>query len=133
MGRWLVPGGTGFLPRALATAALTSGHEVVVAARGRTGRRGAGRAVVPGDLAQPAQIIDVRDLADRIVRSGEEHLVRTFHASGPRSRRGSGLRCRPLAETARAALEHERALGPDRPRKAGLTPPEESEVPTSLL
>ncbi|WP_433557651.1 hypothetical protein ACQPWY_01875 [Pseudonocardia xinjiangensis] len=50
-----------------------------------------GRAVVPGDLAQPAQIIDVRDLADWIVRSGEEHLVGTFDASGPRSTLGAVL------------------------------------------
>ncbi|NMH75915.1 NAD-dependent epimerase/dehydratase family protein [Pseudonocardia xinjiangensis] len=152
-----------------------------------------GRAIVPGDLAQPAQIIDVRDLADWIVRSGEEHLVGTFDASGPRSTLGAvldenadavgaadlervpvtpdaltaagvqpwsgprslplwltpaeagmlardtapaaaaGLRCRPVADTARAALEHEHVLGPDRPRKAGLTPAEESEVLTSLL
>lgn len=38
----------------------------------------------------------------------------------------AGLRCRPIADTARASLEHERGLGLDRPRKAGLTPAEET-------
>jgi nucleoside-diphosphate-sugar epimerase len=38
----------------------------------------------------------------------------------------AGLRCRPVADTARAALEHERALGLDRDRGAGLTPEQES-------
>ncbi|HET6259476.1 NAD-dependent epimerase/dehydratase family protein [Pseudonocardia sp.] len=147
-----------------------------------------GHAVVPADPGQPAQLVDVRDLADWIVRSGEEHVVGTFDGSGPRSTLGAvldeiadsvgaagleqvavapealtaagvqpwsgprslplwltgsdvgilarntapaaaaGLRCRPVAETAGAALEHERALGPDRPRRAGLTPAEESEI-----
>jgi hypothetical protein len=40
----------------------------------------------------------------------------------------AGLHCRPIADTARAALAHERALGADRPRRAGLTPAEESEI-----
>jgi 2'-hydroxyisoflavone reductase len=147
-----------------------------------------GRALTPGDPGQPAQLVDVRDLADWIVRSGEEHLVGTFDASGPRSTLGAvldevadavgapdlervpaasealtaagvqpwagprslplwlpashagmlardtapaaaaGLHCRPIADTARGALAHERALGPDRPRHAGLTPAEESEI-----
>ena len=38
------------------------------------------------------------------------------------------LRLRPIEETAVAALAHERALGPDRPRKAGLTAAEEAEA-----
>ncbi|MHA6779921.1 NAD-dependent epimerase/dehydratase family protein [Pseudonocardia saturnea] len=37
----------------------------------------------------------------------------------------AGLICRPIADTARAALEHERTLDPDRPRGAGLTPDDE--------
>ncbi|SDF59248.1 Nucleoside-diphosphate-sugar epimerase [Lentzea fradiae] len=40
----------------------------------------------------------------------------------------AGLKPRPLAETALAALEHERGLGLDRPRKAGLTSEEEQEI-----
>ncbi|TDQ01410.1 NAD-dependent epimerase/dehydratase family protein [Labedaea rhizosphaerae] len=40
----------------------------------------------------------------------------------------AGLRLRPVEETAVAALAHERELGADRPRKAGLTPAEEAEV-----
>jgi hypothetical protein len=43
-----------------------------------------GRAVVPA-ADQAAQIIDVRDLADWIVRAGEEGIVGTFDAAGPRS------------------------------------------------
>ncbi len=43
-----------------------------------------GRAVVPA-AEQAAQIVDVRDLADWIVRAGEEGLTGTFDASGPRS------------------------------------------------
>jgi 2'-hydroxyisoflavone reductase len=40
----------------------------------------------------------------------------------------AGLHCRPIADTARAALARERALGADRPRRAGLTPAEGSEI-----
>ncbi|MDR7302061.1 NAD-dependent epimerase/dehydratase family protein [Haloactinomyces albus] len=40
----------------------------------------------------------------------------------------AGLRIRPLADTVTAVLEHERTLGLDRPREAGLTPDEEAEV-----
>ncbi|MFD0202925.1 MULTISPECIES: NAD-dependent epimerase/dehydratase family protein [Saccharothrix] len=42
--------------------------------------------------------------------------------------RAAGLNCRPIAETALAALEHERALGTDRERQAGLTAEEEAEL-----
>lgn len=38
----------------------------------------------------------------------------------------AGLQARPLADTVRAALTDERALGLDRPRKAGLTAEEEA-------
>lgn len=38
----------------------------------------------------------------------------------------AGLRCRPIADTARAALDHERTLGETRTRGAGLTPEQES-------
>lgn len=44
----------------------------------------------------------------------------------------AGLKLRSLAETVVAALEHERALGLDRERKAGLTPQEEVEVLAAL-
>lgn len=40
----------------------------------------------------------------------------------------AGLRVRPVEATAVAALAHERALGPDRPRKAGLTAAAEAEA-----
>ncbi|MGQ0778080.1 MAG: NAD-dependent epimerase/dehydratase family protein [Pseudonocardiales bacterium] len=40
----------------------------------------------------------------------------------------AGLRQRPLAETAAAALAHERILGVDRPRQAGLTATDEAEL-----
>jgi hypothetical protein len=38
----------------------------------------------------------------------------------------AGLRTRPVADTARAALDHERTLDPDRTRQAGLTPSDET-------
>jgi len=44
----------------------------------------------------------------------------------------AGLRPRPLEETAAAALAHERALGLDRERKAGLSAAEEAELLTAL-
>lgn len=40
----------------------------------------------------------------------------------------AGLRTRPVADTARAALAHEHTLGPDRPRHAGLTPADEADL-----
>jgi 2'-hydroxyisoflavone reductase len=40
----------------------------------------------------------------------------------------AGLRTRPIEESAAAALRHERALGLDRERKAGLTAGEEAEL-----
>lgn len=144
-----------------------------------------GRAVVPDALDQPMQIVDVRDLAEWIVTSGERGLTGTFDGSGPRSTLGAvldeiaaavgapdlervpvapealvqagitpwagprslplwlppsdhgmvahdtrpaaaaGLHTRPVADTARAALAHERTLGLDRPRQAGLLPADE--------
>jgi 2'-hydroxyisoflavone reductase len=147
-----------------------------------------GRAVVPDSPDQPAQIVDVRDLAEWIVRSGEERVTGTFDGSGPRSTlravldeiadavgapdlehvavapealaaagvqpwsgprslplwlpeshwgiaardtapaAAAGLRCRPIADTARAALAHERTLDPTRGRRAGLAAAEESDL-----
>lgn len=132
--------------------------------------------------------MDVRDLADWIVRAGEEGLTGTFDGSGPRSTLAAilaevaaavgapdlelvpvtggdldaagvepwagprslplwlpathagmcdhdttpavaaGLTCRPVADTARASLAHERTLDPSRTRGAGLTPADEAEV-----
>lgn len=146
-----------------------------------------GRAVVPGS-DQAVQLVDVRDLADWIVRAGEEGLGGAVDASGPRSTLAAvlaevaaavgapdlelvpvadddlvaagvqpwagprslplwlppshagmcdhdtapaakaGLVCRPVADTARGALAHERTLDPSRTRGAGLTPAEEAEV-----
>ncbi|WP_405710457.1 NAD-dependent dehydratase [Streptomyces xanthophaeus] len=45
---------------------------------------------------------------------------------------GAGLRHRPLAEVAADVLAHERALGLDRERKAGLTAAEETELLQAL-
>jgi 2'-hydroxyisoflavone reductase len=150
-----------------------------------------GRALVPDAEDQPAQIVDVRDLADWIVRCGEEGITGTFDGVGPRSALGAmldeiadavgapdlrrapmrpevlaeagvnpwagprslplwlppshdglmsrdpapaaaaGLRCRPVADTARGALAHERTLDPDRTRSAGLTPAEEEALLSS--
>jgi nucleoside-diphosphate-sugar epimerase len=44
----------------------------------------------------------------------------------------AGLHIRPLAQTVLAALATERELGPDRERKAGLTPQEEQEILAGL-
>ncbi|MPY77930.1 MAG: NAD-dependent epimerase/dehydratase family protein [Actinophytocola sp.] len=49
-------------------------------------------------------------------------------AHDPAPAREAGLRTRPLDDAVTGALTHERALGLDRPRKAGLTPAEEAEV-----
>lgn len=144
-----------------------------------------GRALVPDVPEQPVQIIDVRDLAAWIVACGESATAGTFDAVGPRSTlravldevadavgapdldrvpvapadleaagvaawggprslplwlppshlgltdhdpgpaSDAGLRCRPVDETARGALDTERSLGLDRPRKAGLSADEE--------
>lgn len=147
-----------------------------------------GRALVPDAPEQPFQMIDVRDLAEWIVVSGERGLTGVFDASGPAMTLGSvleemasavgaldlelvpvsteslaeagvmpwqgprslplwlpeshhgvvdrdtgpalkaGLRFRPVAETAVAALEYEYALGIERERQAGLTVEEEAEL-----
>lgn len=58
-------------------------------------------------------------------------LPETHHgiaAHDPAPALEAGLRVRPLAETAVAALEHERTLGLDRFRGAGLSPEEEAEL-----
>jgi nucleoside-diphosphate-sugar epimerase len=48
------------------------------------------------------------------------HRAMMFRDAGPAL--AAGLRVRPTADTALDTLEHERALGPDRTRRAGLTP-----------
>lgn len=145
-----------------------------------------GRALVPDARDQPMQLVDVRDLAAWIVACGEEGRTGVVDGSGPRTTLGAvldevaaavgapdlvlvplapaaleaagvapwagprslplwlpathtgiaardtapaaaaGLVCRPIADTARASLEHERALGPGRERKAGLTADDEA-------
>lgn len=60
-------------------------------------------------------------------------LPRTHHGLASHdatSSRDAGLRSRPLADTVRASLAHERALGFDRPRKAGLTAEDEAALLT---
>jgi 2'-hydroxyisoflavone reductase len=44
----------------------------------------------------------------------------------------AGLAIRPFADAVLGALDHERSLGLDRPRKAGLSPEEEAEVLADL-
>jgi nucleoside-diphosphate-sugar epimerase len=146
-----------------------------------------GQVVVPDVPEQPAQYVDVRDLAAWIVDAAEQRIGGVFDAitppaplpdvlaeiaeavgfdgelvpapveklheaevkpwSGPRSLPlwapadmygmlahdaepavAAGLRHRSLADAARAALEHERALGVDRERLAGLSPEDETAV-----
>ncbi|MEU4448317.1 NAD-dependent epimerase/dehydratase family protein [Actinosynnema sp. NPDC050801] len=141
-----------------------------------------GRVAVPDATDQPAQHVDVRDLAAWIVDAAERRTTGTYDAigpanplslvlgeiagavapqgtalvripepvlkrhevepwTGPRSlplwlppthrammlrdagpALAAGLRVRPTAETAVDALAYERALGPDRDRRAGLPP-----------
>lgn len=141
-----------------------------------------GRVAVPDAPDQPAQHIDVRDLAAWIVDAAERRVTGTYDAIGPANplslvlgeiagavapqgtelvripepvlqqhgvapwvgprslplwlppthrammfrdagpALAAGLRVRPTADTALDTLEHERALGPDRTRRAGLTP-----------
>lgn len=147
-----------------------------------------GRAVVPDAPEQPVQIVDVRDLAEWIVRCAEDGTGGTYDAVGPGSTLGAvldeiaaavgapdlervplapatllaagiehwmgprslplwlpedhltiaahdpgpaaaaGLTSRSVADTARAALLHEQALGVDRERRAGLSAAEEAEL-----
>ncbi|WP_130344297.1 NAD-dependent epimerase/dehydratase family protein [Herbihabitans rhizosphaerae] len=56
----------------------------------------------------------------------ETHLGMCAH--DPEPALAAGLKVRPLADAVAGALDHERALGLDRERKAGLTPDEEAEV-----
>ncbi|GAA3460770.1 NAD-dependent epimerase/dehydratase family protein [Saccharothrix longispora] len=147
-----------------------------------------GRVAVPDAPDQPAQHVDVRDLAAWVVDAAERRLTGTYDAVGPSNplslvlgevagavappgtelvripeevlaRHGvapwagprslplwlpadhrsmmfrdagpalaAGLRVRPTAETAVDALEHERELGLDRDRRAGLPPEVEDEL-----
>lgn len=56
----------------------------------------------------------------------DSHAGMGSHDAGPPM--AAGLNIRPLDEAALGALEHERFLGLDRERRAGLTPDEEVEV-----
>ncbi|HEX8572584.1 MAG TPA: SDR family oxidoreductase [Allosphingosinicella sp.] len=58
-----------------------------------------GEALAPGEPDSPVQLIDVRDLAEWIVRMIEDGGVGTFNASGP----GDVLTMGALLETCRAA------------------------------
>jgi 2'-hydroxyisoflavone reductase len=55
-----------------------------------------------------------------------DSLVFVSRDPGPAAE--AGLTCRSIAETARAALAHEQALGVDRERRAGLSAAEEQEL-----
>jgi 2'-hydroxyisoflavone reductase len=52
------------------------------------------------------------------------------HDAGPSL--AAGMAVRPLSDAVSGALEHERALGLDRERKAGLTPQEEADILAGL-
>ncbi|GAA2815128.1 epimerase [Saccharopolyspora taberi] len=109
---------------------------------------------VPSDSVGPEVPSDsVGPEGTALVGIAPEHLVEAgvAHWAGPKSlplwapdthqgfvsRDGSaivaaGLRTRPVAETARVALDTERGLGVDRERKAGLTAEEEAELLATL-
>ncbi|MFT7835063.1 NAD-dependent epimerase/dehydratase family protein [Saccharothrix sp. BKS2] len=147
-----------------------------------------GRVAVPDATDQPAQHVDVRDLAAWVVDAAEQRVTGTYDAigpavplalvlgeiagavappgtelarvpeevlrrhevapwAGPRSlplwlpathralmfrdagpALAAGLRTRPTSETARDTLAHERELGLDRERRAGLPPRVEEEL-----
>jgi nucleoside-diphosphate-sugar epimerase len=150
-----------------------------------------GRVLVPDAPDAPAQIVDVRDLADWIVSAAERKLVGVFDAIGPSQPLNdmlagiaatvgadvelvkaspealkaanvqpwmgprslplwveeedyglgahdptpsiqAGMPVRPFADAVLGALEHERALGLDRERRAGLSLAEEAEVLVTL-
>src|SRR5438874_1557455 len=123
--RLLVLGGTAFLGRTVARAALAGGHEVTCAARGvsgpckvaaeeavlagfgadrtfvcragliigpgdMSGRFGywvtrlarGGDVLAPGEPDEPVQYVDVRDLADWLVRAAETRLTGVFDGIG---------------------------------------------------
>jgi 2'-hydroxyisoflavone reductase len=58
-----------------------------------------GEVLAPGDPETPVQLIDVRDLAEWIVRMAEEEQVGVFNATGP----GEPLTMGGVLETCRAA------------------------------
>ncbi|WP_199440408.1 NAD-dependent epimerase/dehydratase family protein [Umezawaea beigongshangensis] len=58
------------------------------------------------------------------------HVGMLAHDPGPALAAGLGVR--PITDTALAALEHERSLGPDRERRAGLTAREEADLLAAL-
>ncbi|MEC3893367.1 NAD-dependent epimerase/dehydratase family protein [Nocardiopsis sp. LDBS1602] len=79
-----------------------------------------GRALVPDAPDQPCQLIDVRDLAEWIVLSGERGLTGTFDASGPRTTLGSVLE--GIADAVGASDLEPVPVSPDRLFEAGVMP-----------
>ncbi|CCH35472.1 NAD-dependent epimerase/dehydratase family protein [Actinosynnema sp. NPDC047251] len=61
----------------------------------------------------------------------DSHKALMFRDAGPVL--AAGLRLRPTAETALASLEHERDLGLDRQRRAGLSSAEEESLLSALV
>jgi 2'-hydroxyisoflavone reductase len=60
----------------------------------------AGRVLAPAPPEAPAQVIDVRDLADWIVDAAERRLAGTFNALGPQKTIGEVIEtCRAAADT----------------------------------
>ncbi|HEV8556459.1 MAG TPA: NAD-dependent epimerase/dehydratase family protein [Actinophytocola sp.] len=109
-------------------------------------------APLPEMLAEIAAAVGADDDVE-LVRAAPEALeaAKVNYWSGPRSlplwlppswagldshdptaSLNAGLRIRPLADAARAALDHERTLGLDRERKSGLSPAEEAEILAGL-
>lgn len=60
--------------------------------------------LAPGRADDPSQFIDVRDLAELMVRLLEQKRSGLFNAAGPEKPITAGLAFRPLADTVRDTL-----------------------------
>src|SRR5947209_16686335 len=65
--RLLILGGTVFLGRAIATAAVAAGHDVTCAARGTSGAVPAGARLVPVDRSVPGALAAVEGAFDAVI------------------------------------------------------------------
>jgi len=62
-----------------------------------------GEVLAPGDGTDPAQIIDVRDLTEWIIRLAEQRVFGTFNATGPAQPLTMGAMLHEIAHATRSA------------------------------